>query len=335
MISSRRRRIKESKQLQNNEFYTLYEDIAAELPNYKEFLKGKRIICPCDCDEFTKAQIVYSNGKIISFNNTLIKSNFIKYLIKHAKEYKIKSISVSGFDPNTNKGIRFQDLDYSKYDIVITNPPFSQFREFVEILLKNKMQFLVIGPQNALTYKDFFQHIQNNEIWIGYHFHMSGFALPNGTIIGRRDNRARSCCWYTNLEVQTRHEEIVLTAKYSPEKYPSYYNFDGIDIKDSRKIPCDYDGYMGVPITFMQKYNPDQFELIGLGSPIEKKFIHKKDGAQIHYIDKKTNEIVYSFPFSLRERKIGNLLRVQNKDGTPGNAPFGRIIIRNKKVNKE
>lgn len=357
-MPTRNERIRKSKEEQNDEFYTIYDDIAAELPNYKEYFKGQRILCPCDWDESFEESIVYSNGEEVQgtdlFSNTehiknvniketskkiekdinLIKCNFIKFLVSHAEDYKIKSISVSGYNPNTEKGVKFQDIDYSKYDVVITNPPFSQFREFIDLMFKNNMKFLVIGPQNALTYKEFFQYIQDNKVWLGYHFHMTGFDLPDGTHIPKNDNRVRTCCWFTNFDVAYRHDEMILTEKYNPSKYPCYYNFDGIDINETNDIPYDYDGYMGVPVTFMQKYNPEQFEIIGLGSFIEKKYNHTTDGDKIHYIDKKTNKIVYTFPYTVKERKIGNGLRVQNEDGTPANNPFGRIIIRNKKVYK-
>lgn len=357
-MPTRVERIQKSKEEQNDEFYTIYADIAAELPNYKEYLRGKRILCPCDWDESFEEQIVYSDGtevlsndlfndcnfiKDINIDETkkafekkidLIKCNFIKFLVSHADTYGIKTISVSGYDPNTEKGVRFQDIDYSKYDLIITNPPFSQFREFINTMFKNDKKFLVIGPQNALTYRECFRYVQENKMWLGYHFHMTGFVLPDGTQIAKSDNRVRSCCWFTNLEVKIRHDELILTEKYTPEKFPSYYNFDGIDVTETKDIPYDYDGYIGVPITFMQKYNPDQFEIIGLGAEIEKKYLHTTDGDKIHYIDKETNKIMYTFPYTVSERKIGNGLRI-NDNGKPGKNPFGRIIIRNKKVRKD
>ena len=357
-MPTRVERIQKSKEEQNDEFYTIYDDIAAELPNYKEYLRGKRILCPCDWDESFEEQIVYSDGtevlsndlfndsnfvKDININETkksfekkidLIKCNFIKFLVSHAEDYEIKSISVSGYDPINQKGIRFQDIDYSKYDVVITNPPFSQFREFIDLMFKNNMKFLIIGPQDAPLYKYCFEYFHNNKIWLGYHFHMTGFILSDGTLLPKNDNRVRSCCWFTNLEVKIRHDELILTEKYTPEKFPSYYNFDGIDVTETKDIPYDYEGYMGVPITFMQKYNPDQFEIIGLGAEIEKKYLHTTDGDKIHYIDKETNKIMYTFPYTVSERKIGNGLRI-NDNGKPGKNPFGRIIIKNKKVYKD
>ncbi|SHL31347.1 Adenine-specific methyltransferase EcoRI [Fibrobacter sp. UWT2] len=293
-MPTRIERIQKSKRNAEDEFYTIYADIAAELPNYRAQLKGKRVLCPCDWDESFEQQIVYSDGSEVRspdlFNNLnfvkdinidetrksfekkidLIKCNFIKFLVSHADAYKIKSISVSGFNPAMQKGIRFQDIDYSNYDVVITNPPFSQFREFIDTMFKNKMQFLVIGPQNAITYKECFKYIYENKMWIGYHFHMTGFDRPDGTHIPKNDNKVRSCCWFTNMEVSLRHDEMILTEEYSPERYPKYVNYDAIHVKETNLIPYDYPDEMSVPITFLQKYNPEQFEILGCSGTLAK-----------------------------------------------------------------
>ena len=148
---------------------------------------------------------------------------------------------------------------------MITNPPFSQFREFIDTMFKNNMEFLVIGPLTAITYKEVFGHIQNNEMWLGYAKQLSGFKLADGTELLSKNPEgsvSRACKWYTNLEVQIRHDRIILTEAYNSEKYPKYDNFDAIEVSKVSKIPFDYDGAMGVPVTFLQKYNPEQFEII-------------------------------------------------------------------------
>ena len=320
------KRLEKSRLTKNDEFYTLYEDIAAELPNYREQLRGKRIICPCDWDESFQEALVYKEEgyvaphSLISLGGTIkrieiaetkakierdlgtVKCNFIKFLVAHAEAYGIKSISVSGYNPATDECVRFQDIDYSNYDIVITNPPFSQFREFIDTMFRNKMKFLIIGPANAAAYPETFQHIQDNELWLGYHHHMTGFILPTGEILPKNDALVRYCCWYSNLDVKYRHDKLILTEKYDPQRNPTYYNFDAIDVSKTNEIPYDYDGYMGVPITFLQKYNPEQFEIIGLSIRVKKKFRFNGDKADLWY----------------------------EKDGKPWKCPFRRIIIRNK-----
>lgn len=223
-----------SKQKQDDEFYTLFEDIAAELPSYKDQLKGKRILCPCDWDESYNEEIVYSAEEeipgysLLDHGGTIkkidllqsnsiakeklenTKCNFVKFLLSHADTYGFSSLSVSGYNPENGEGVRFQDIDYSKYDLVITNPPFSQFREFIDVLFANHMQFLVIAPQNAITYNNVFKHIMKNEMWMGYHYHMTGFAKPDGTKYGKNDAICRCCMWVTNLDVSYRHDRLIV-----------------------------------------------------------------------------------------------------------------------------
>lgn len=339
-MPTRIERIQKSKENAEDEFYTIYADIAEEIPKYRELLKGKRILCPCDWDESFEEQIVYNDGsevvsndlfndknfiKDINISETvkafekkmdLIKCNFIKFLVSHAEKFEIKSVSVSGYNPKLQKGVRFQDIDYSKYDIVITNPPFSQFREFIDIMFNNKMQFIVIGPQNAITYKECFKYIFENRMWLGYHFHMTGFDLPDGTHIPKNDNRVRTCCWFTNMEVSLRHDEMILTEKYSPEKYPMYVNYDAIHVKETNCIPYDYDGEMGVPITFLQKYNPEQFEILGFSGTLAKPM---KDFA-------KPGEFQQGGPAFYTPIPVGKYKYHRE---------FPRIIIKNKKVRKD
>lgn len=275
--------------VKDDEFYTLYEDVANEVALYKEQLRGKRILCPCDWDESYNEEIVYKEEGFVAPSNLLdtggtikkinikaskekiekdlafINCNFVKFLVAHADAYGIKSISVSGYNPATGKGVQFQDVDYSKFDLVITNPPFSQFREFIDTMFKNEMNFLVIGPLTAITYKEVFNHIQNNEMWLGYAKQLSGFRLADGTKLLAKNPEgsiARACKWYTNLEVQNRHDKIILTEAYSSEKYPKYDNFNGIEVSKVSEIPFDYNEAMGVPVTFLQKYNPEQFKII-------------------------------------------------------------------------
>ena len=161
-------------------------------------------------------------------------------------------------------------------DIVVTNPPFSLFREYVSQLMEYKKQFLIIGNINAITYKEIFPLIKDNKVWLGTGMGrwISGFIVPDsyelyGTEASINDRGERiiatnNCLWLTNLDHHKRHEELILYKNYSPEEYPHYDNYDAIEVSKTSDIPCDYYGNMGVPITFLDKFNPDQFEVIGI-----------------------------------------------------------------------
>lgn len=225
-------------------------------------------------------------------------------------------------------------------DIVVTNPPFSLFREYIVQLIKYKKDFIIIGNMNALHYKDVFPLIKANKVWLGASIHSGDreFRIPDHYVTnspslrvdenGNRYVRVPGVRWYTTLDYPQRHEDIILYKKYTPEEYPSYYNFDGIDVKKVSEIPCDYFGYMGVPDNFIDQYNPDQFEIIGLGTDVPKTMVHTVVGDQIQYI--KDGECVWSTPYTIKERKAGNSLRI-SENGLPGKMPYSRMIIRRKK----
>ena len=281
------------------EYYTLYNDIAAELPHYKDQLKGKRIICPCDWDESYNEEIVFKsetavnhqrmfgNGSIknldipaskqrIEKEFSLIKCNFIKFLVSHAEAYDIASISVSGYNPQTGEGVRFQDIDYSKYDLVITNPHFDQFAEFIETMFCHQIKFLVIGPLLAIKYSTVFPHIKKNELWLGYAKQMIGFNRPDGSSLLSQNPEGsvpRACKWYTNLDVNYRHDKLILTEKFSTGNYPKFLNYDAIHVSRVVNIPYDYEGEMSVPISFLQKYNPEQFEFVDVSSKLARPIV--------------------------------------------------------------
>ena len=161
-------------------------------------------------------------------------------------------------------------------DIVVTNPPFSLFREYVAMLISHQKNFLIIGNLGAYTYKEVFPLLMNNQMWAGPSIHSGdrAFYVPDyypleaaGCGIdeqtGRKYIRVKGVRWFTNLDVKQRHEELILVKRYNPDDYPKYCNYDAIDVSKTLDIPCDYKGEMGVPVTFMDKYNPDQFEIIG------------------------------------------------------------------------
>lgn len=159
-------------------------------------------------------------------------------------------------------------------DIVVTNPPFSLFREYVAQLVEYEKKFLIIGNQNAITYKEIFHLIKENKLWLGYKmgdmkFTVPDYYEPKATRFwidenGQKWRSMGNVGWFTNLDTSKRHEELISYKRYTPEEYPKYDNYDAIEVSKTIEIPADYDGVMGVPITFMDKYNPDQFELLGI-----------------------------------------------------------------------
>lgn len=165
-------------------------------------------------------------------------------------------------------------------DIVITNPPFSLFREYIALLFAHNKKLLILGNQNAIGYKEIFRLIMANKLWLGESIHSGDreFRVPKhypmnaaGCRIDEDGNqyiRVKGIRWFTNLDVARRHEKLPLYKHYSPEEYPSYDNYDAINVGKTVEIPADYDGVIGVPITFMDKYNPEQFEIIGLSQKV-------------------------------------------------------------------
>lgn len=157
-------------------------------------------------------------------------------------------------------------------DIVVTNPPFSLFREYVATLIEYKKKFIIIGNQNAITYKEIFQLVKTNRIWLGYNsgdmaFRVPDYFEPRETRYwqdesGQKWRSLGNIAWFTNLDIKKRHEELILVKRYNPEDYPMYDNYNAINVNKTVDIPCDYDGIMGVPITFMEKYSPEQFEIL-------------------------------------------------------------------------
>ncbi|MDY2841233.1 MAG: adenine-specific methyltransferase EcoRI family protein, partial [Candidatus Borkfalkiaceae bacterium] len=167
-------------------------------------------------------------------------------------------------------------------DIVVTNPPFSLFREYVAQLIEYDKKFIIIGNQNAITYKEIFPLLKNDRIWLGYKSGAQEFFVPKTfeknnvytTSDGKRLAKFGNICWYTNLDTTKKHEDLPLYKSFSPQDYPKYDNYDAIEVSKVADIPYDYDGLMGVPITFLDKYNPEQFEIIGLDRyTVPKKFL--------------------------------------------------------------
>lgn len=212
-------------------------------------------------------------------------------------------------------------------DIVATNPPFSLFREYVATLIEHEKKFIIIGNQNAITYKEIFPLLRDNQIWLGNGFkgNVGFFQSPYEDTAASSQHkegliRVSGVMWYTNLDIKKRHEELILVKRYSPEVYPCYENFDAINVDKTVDIPCDYDGIMGVPITFMDKYSPDQFEIIGLGIAN----LGLSAGVQPYKPEHKE----YRKEVQRKGAVDGDLYMLDDDDHPV--VPYARILIRNK-----
>ncbi len=269
----------------NDEFYTQLPDIERELRHYKEHFKGKVVFCNCDDPEESHFFRYFA----LNFEQLGLKKVITTHFEKTKPSYKLELEHDLNGDGKINELDKFktplkQNGDFrsdeateilKSADIVVTNPPFSLFREYVAQLVKYDKKFVIIGNQNAITYKEIFKLIKDNKIWLGYGFNggaahfINKYYVDYATASNHKDGmiRVSGVTWFTNLEIQKRHEDLILYKVYNETEYPKYDNYDAINVDKTKDIPCDYDGAMGVPITFLDKYNPEQFEILGnLGS---------------------------------------------------------------------
>jgi len=278
-----------------DEFYTQLEDIEAELKHYRGHFAGKTVLCNCDDPRMSNFFYYF----VLHFHHLGLKKlittcyknqdpNSCSKNISKQAVYLVYEGEDIGSPPNPNiAGLvhplqgdgDFRSPECIKFleeaDIVVTNPPFSLFREYVAQLIEHGKKFIIIGNINAVTYKEIFPLIQTNQIWLGPSIHSGDreFEVPSSYPLtaagiriddqGRRYIRVKGVRWFTNLDFPQRHQALILHKKYRPEEYPHYDNYDAINVDKTTDIPCDYDGVMGVPITYLDKHNPDQFEIIG------------------------------------------------------------------------
>ena len=291
-----KRNIDKAKAAKKDEFYTQLEDINNELRHYRDHFRGKTVLCNCDDPRISNFFTYFAYNfeflglrKLITTcyknqNADLFSQNdcetavCLEYYgdkngnhIPDAEEMGIKPLKGDG-DFRSKECIEI----LKESDIIVTNPPFSLFREYMAQLMKYDKKFLIIGNQNNATYKEIFPLIRDNKVWLGYKCGDMAFQVPDyyesrETRFWQDDNGRKwrslgNICWYTNLDIKKRHEDLVLFRKYTNEEYPHYINYDAIEVSKTERIPYDYDGIMGVPITFLDKYNPEQFEIIGIGN---------------------------------------------------------------------
>lgn len=264
-----------AKKEKNDEFYTLYEDIEKEVINYTNHLKGKIIYCNCDNPQFSNFYKYFKDNFTILNIKHLYCSGYNKYGNGYYGEYNGTTEIIKPLQDNGD--FRSQEcIDIlKKADIVITNPPFSLFREYVKQLMNFNKKFLIIGNQNAITYKEIFPLIKNNELWLGLSMNGSNrwFQAPDNYVVkenvtgykvenGKKHFLVNGVIWWTNINHTKTNKHLILTKKYNPEEYPQYDNYDAIEVSKVADIPIDYNGVMGVPITFLYKYCSTQFEII-------------------------------------------------------------------------
>ena len=305
------RNLNAAKRAKKDEFYTQLPDIERELRHYWPHFRGKTVLCNCD-DPYESNFFKYFALRFnqlglrrllcTCYNGSPVRgTELLLHFDGEADEPKRQAYMVDIHavpDLNGDGAVDLTDVrlllqndrntlsllqtgDFrspecvallQEADIVVTNPPFSLFREYVSQLMDYGKRFLIIGPQNAITYKEIFPLIKDNKIWLGYGFNAGNayFKVPDNKqtyAAGVYDEekklvKFRNCHWYTNLEIPKRHDELDLFCRYSPEDYPKYDNYDAIEVSKTANIPYDYDGVMGVPITFLDKYNPEQFEIV-------------------------------------------------------------------------
>lgn len=312
----------------NDEFYTQLSDIEKELRHYKHHFKDKIVYCNCDDPRVSNffhyfsynfeqlglkkliATCYKSQERDLFSQNNSETAVYLEYTgdkngdnLPNPDEIAVKPLQGDG-DFRSKECIEL----LKQADIVVTNPPFSLFREYVAQLIEYKKQFLIIGNQNAITYKEIFSVIKENKIWLGNQsgdmaFQVPDYYEPRETRYwqdekGQKWRSMGNICWFTNLDHHKRHEELILHRHYTSHEYPNYDNYHAINVDKIIDIPCDYDGVMGVPITFLDKYNPEQFEIIGID----------------RYVEDNPN---YGKRFTINNKEV-----------------YARILIKNKKVKK-
>ena len=294
MAKNGNKQLGRAKRAKEDEFYTQLSDIENELRHYKEHFRGKTVLCNCDdprvSNFFHYFAYQFEALGLKRLITTCYKNQTPDLFSQHDCERAI-SLVYDG-DKNGNRvpdpeeiGIHELQGDgdfrspecielLMQADIVVTNPPFSLFREYVAQLMQFGKKFLILGSQNNITYKEVFPLFIENRIWLGYKAGDMAFRVPADSEpretrfwqdeSGQKWRSFGNICWYTNLDIPKRHEELDLFRLFDPETYPRYDNFDAIEVGRVEDIPCDYYGSMGVPLTFLDKHNPDQFEILGI-----------------------------------------------------------------------
>jgi len=293
-----------------DEFYTQLTDIEKELKHYKEYFKDKIVFLNCDDPEESNFWRYFSSA----FKHLKLKKLIATHYGNGRPAYKLEKTNGDTIKTPLKQNGDFRSPEcieiLKEADIVVTNPPFSLLREYIAQLMEYNKKFIIIGNINALSYKEIFRLIKENKIWLGYSIHSGDreFKVPDDYPLnasgyrvdenGIKYIRVKGVRWFTNLDYKERHQDLLLYKKYkgNEDEYPKYDNFDAINVDVTKDIPDDYKGNIGVPITFIDKYNPDQFEIVG------------------QMATTKVDEFNYGYPYINGKKK------------------YARIIIRNKKI---
>lgn len=372
-----------------DEFYTQLIDIEKELKHYKEQFQGKVVYCNCDDPfESNFFKYFAANFNALGLKK-LITTSYTKSPIAGGQLplFEVKGLKPKGKEPfkielnevtdvDTDGAVGLADVKWllkndaniatplkgngdfrseeciellKQADIVVTNPPFSLFREYVEQLVKHKKKFLIIGNVNTITYKECFKIIKNNKMWLGASIHSGDreFRVPDDYPLnaassridgnGKKYIRVKGVRWFTNLDYEERHENLVLYKKYTPEEYPKYDNYDAINVNITAEIPVDYKGVIGVPITFFDKYNPEQFEIVALGNSRDnftpnKVYINAK---KIMKNGERLNGNAINCVLAINQiKKPIDTIYYTSDNSDYLVAPYARILIKNKKVKR-
>lgn len=355
-----------AREAKKDEFYTSYEDIQAELNYYEGKFEGKTVLCNCDdpfesnfckfflknfnylhlkrliCTSYSGSPVIATQMSLFDDDNTPVtnKHGYVIdvdkvpmkngrgvtdddiYKLLHSKQKGVKKLHGNG-DFHSNECI-----DYLKQcDIVVTNPPFSLFRDYLTTITQFNKLFLIIGNINAVTYKEVFPLLQENRLWLGASIHSGDrkFYVPDNYPLdasgcgideksGRKFIRVKGVRWYTNIDYKERHDKLVLYKHYRKEEFPTYDNYNAINVNKTYDIPMDYAGEIGVPITFMDKYSPDQFEIIGSFNNS-----HIEDKGKEHYVLSKDTPTI-----------INGVEKLWNGPVINKKPLYKRIVVRNK-----
>ena len=320
------KKLHNAKRNKNDEFYTQLPDIENELHHYWDHFKGKTVLCNCDDPKISNFHLYFTlkfdDLKLSKLITVCYKNNQMDLFSEKNDDQAIAVVYTKVENGVEEKVIHLKgDGDFrsdecvqflKESDIVVTNPPFSLFREYIAQLMEHDKKFLIIGNYNAVTYKEVFPLIKENKIWLGYSLDGRNiwFGIPDHyekyhkIEDGVKYAFVAGTVWFTNLDHKKRNEELILVKNYkgNEQNYPKYDNYNAIEVSKVVDIPKDYDGVMGVPITFLNKYNPDQFEIMNAN-------------------DFRTNEYVPMKSHGLIKDKEGSI------NGKP---TYVRILIRRK-----